>query len=64
MTRREFAERLLALWNEASDPVDGLLDAPKGFSDWSGATKDVLIDLGLQWDGEDYLIAPEGGEQP
>jgi hypothetical protein len=49
-----FATALLSLWHEAHKiglPVED-------FERWSGATKDLLIALGLEWDSErdDYKI--------
>lgn len=43
-----FAERLLAIWEEAQ----GVALDPRYFPDWSGATKDLLMVLGLTWDND------------
>lgn len=51
-----FAERLLAIWSEAQDVALNHCDFPA----WDGATKDMLLGLGLEWDGENdcyYLDA-------
>jgi len=64
--RRQFAESLLALWNRAESllalwdrahDLKALLPEPD-FTAWSGATKDLLIALGLEWDAasEAYVI--------
>ena len=44
-----FRELLLALWNESA-----CWDWPnkEKYAAWSGATKDLLFDLGLDWDAE------------
>lgn len=56
MTEKEFAERLLHLWDDAHDN-DALLN-DRYFAAWSGATKDLLLGLGLEWDQEtdSYVI--------
>jgi hypothetical protein len=41
-----FAQELLTLWHRAHDVVLPAAD----FATWSGATKDLLIKLGLEWD--------------
>jgi hypothetical protein len=45
--RLRFARELLALWERASD--DGI-EAQPDFAAWSGATKDLLLGLGMEWD--------------
>ena len=54
--RRQLADGLLALWNRARD-LEALLPQPD-FTAWSGATKDLLIALGMEWDArsEAYVI--------
>jgi hypothetical protein len=62
-----FRERLLRLWSEAEDvrmntPLwhqEG--DLTEDYTAWSGATKDLLMGLGMRWDNEkdDYTFEPE-----
>lgn len=53
--RAVFAAALLALFHRAHE-IEAML--PADFFRWSGATKDLLIDLGLEWDAdrETYVI--------
>lgn len=52
MTTTDFARSLLKLWNDAHE-----LDIPQiDFATWSGATKDLLLALGLEWQGDEYVI--------
>jgi len=61
MIRRQIASELLGLWSRASEeqrhPTDAGWPEP-AFTAWSGATKDLLIALGLEWDpeGEKYVL--------
>ena len=53
MMRSVFARELLALWSKSQE-----LGLPQpDFSRWDGATKDLLLTLGLEWNGEEYVIA-------
>ncbi|MBI4021438.1 MAG: hypothetical protein HY369_04280 [Candidatus Aenigmarchaeota archaeon] len=58
-----FGRRLLALWERAQD-----LPLPvQDFAVWSGASKDLLLALGMRWDGERYVfdaIAADGTPIP
>lgn len=60
MTREQFAQELLDLWSRACEQWEGqsVTDAPQNFvedfASWSGATKDVLITLGLEAHGDGY----------
>lgn len=47
-----FAVELLALWDRAQE-----IDLPKpDFTQWDGATKDILLALGMEFDGDRYVI--------
>lgn len=54
-----FAEQLLALWSAAHETQPDV--PPADFAAWSGATKDLLLALGLRWNGvaEQYTLDPE-----
>lgn len=48
-------QRLLHLWDEAHESIKkaaGQSGMEEEFATWSGATKDFLMFLGLEWDGE------------
>jgi hypothetical protein len=57
---RAFAKVLLALWNEASD-LYAAKEQPRDYAAWSGATKDLLLEFGMTWNGEEYEL-PKGPE--
>ena len=61
MTKTEFRENLLALWHAAQDLEFDKRTAEEDFPAWSGATKDLLLVLGLEWDQEkdDYTFVGE-----
>jgi hypothetical protein len=54
--RAAFARELLAVFDRAYE-IDGKLPQPY-FAAWAGATKDLLLALGLEWDSarETYVI--------
>lgn len=45
-----FARELLDLWSKAHEDLP--LMTTEDFTRWSGATKDLLLGLGLEWDPE------------
>jgi hypothetical protein len=49
----DLAIQILNAWRDACERFDARpgADVP-GFAEWSGATKDLLLDLGLEWDAE------------
>lgn len=51
----DFRAELRDVWQRACEAFDG--KAPRGlavdFSNWSGATKDLLMGLGMHWGGDD-----------
>lgn len=57
-----FAERLLALWSDAHEKPPSV--SARDFAAWSGATKDILIAHGLQFDGESYRIEQAPAPMP
>lgn len=53
VTRQELQSELLAVWTKVSEHESVLLDAgvtSTEFADFSGATKDLLLRLGMTWD--------------
>ena len=58
VNRQEFGLALLQLWNAAHDIPDVTNAAGVDFAEWSGATKDLLLSLGLEGDSEkqDYRL--------
>ena len=55
--RAQFARDLFALWSRAHDELDSKLPQPD-FTAWAGATKDLLIALGMEWsaDRDEYVF--------
>ena len=49
-TNIEFRDRLLALWHEWSDSNDNRELNQEDFASWDGATKDLLMSMGMEWD--------------
>ena len=47
MTRDNFRRALLKLWTEAHEIHDA--SEARDFVAWSGATKDLLLEMGMQW---------------
>lgn len=59
-----FPDKLLELWEEACEIEADLGISPDEFAAWSGATKDLLIGLGMEWDsdsgeGGGYVFVPK-----
>jgi len=46
--RIAFASELLALWHRSNE-----IELPPAFFTWSGATKDLLIAIGMEWNAEE-----------
>ena len=51
-------QRLLALWGEFNEAPNDAVGVPNDFVAWSGATKDLLLGVGLEWDAAkgDYVL--------
>lgn len=60
-TVAEFPAKLLELWDTACEIASDLRSTPEDFAAWSGATKDVLIALGMHWDNKRgrYVLTPK-----
>lgn len=56
MIVREFRDRLVALWDKSHEIAEHL--PLHDYAAWSGATKDLLMALGLVWDHdlEEYVF--------
>lgn len=58
LTADEFAWRLKTLWDDAHEETSKALWSLRDFPAWGGATKDLLMELGMTWSPEanDYVF--------
>jgi len=60
----DFRKNLLEIWDRAHDLMNDLPCTAEEFSTWSGATKDILTSMGMEWDVkiEEYVFQNQIGE--